>query len=304
MSKLKKINFVKHPFLLILIFSLVFLLMMGVFSRVTLGQMQWNDVNIYPDIPYFGKLNPEHSYHLLDIYQPEDCNHCPVVLYIHGGTWVLGDKGSLSYKAKALTQSGYLYISMNYRLAPEFPFPAQAYDVARAIRWIKENISQYGGEPERIFLLGHSAGGHLAALVTLDETYLSQYQIESADLAGIIGLDSAAYHLPSLFEAEPENKYLFEWAFGSDEQDWQKASPVNYIRKGLDIPPFLLLVAGGRSISTEVNQYFYQKLHQFKYDVAMKVFNEQDHVSIDYDLGKSNDLTFPVLRDWLEKQQQ
>jgi dipeptidyl aminopeptidase/acylaminoacyl peptidase len=113
-------------------------------------------------------------------------------------------------------------------------------------------------------------------------------------------LDSAAYHLPLLFTAEPENQYLLFWAFGDNPQDWEEASPINYITGGIKIPPFLLLVAGDREVSKTVNQSFYELLQQYNYDVNLFYFPAEDHVSIDYDLGEENDLVFPILFSWIK----
>lgn len=239
--------------------------------------------------------------HLLDIYRPEECQSCPVIMYIHGGSWVLGDKGNFSYKSKAFTAQNYIFVSINYRLSPDYKFPAPAYDIARAFSWLKNNIALYGGNSKLIYLLGHSAGGHLAALIALDERYLSAFGLASTDIAGIIGLDSAAYHLPSLFAAEPENQYLFYWAFGENPPDWEVASPVNYIREGKAVPPFLLLVAGDRKISETNNEYFYQKLINTGNKVVLVKFPEKDHVSIDYELGTEGDTVFNTIINWLEK---
>jgi arylformamidase len=290
----------KKYFSSILIFTVFFFIF---FSNICLAQIQWNHVKIHTDINY-GEDNDEqdnlNQSHLLDIYQPEDCQSCPIIIYIHGGTWVLGDKGGLSYKAKAFIDNNYIYVSINYRLSPDYQFPAHAYDVARAFSWIKKNIHSYGGNPDRIFLLGHSAGGHLAALIALDETYLAEFDLIPADISGVIGLDSAAYHLPTLFTAEPENQYLFSWAFGDNPQHWEDASPINYIREGITPPPVLLLVAGDREVSESVNQSFYEQLQYYGYDVSIFHFPDEDHVSIDYDLGKENDLVFPELLSWIK----
>lgn len=291
--------FILITFLLIL-FLLIFAPMF-VSSQETI----WNDVQVHNNISYFEDSSKKEieslqtNAHLLDIYQPEDCQSCPVIVYIHGGTWVLGDKGGPSYKAKAFTDNNNIYISMNYRLSPDYVFPAHAYDVARCFAWVKRNIYKYGGDPEKIFLLGHSAGGHLAALIALDKTYLAEFNLLPSDISGVIGLDSAAYHLPSLFTAEPENQYLFSWAFGDNLQDWEDASPVNYVIEGITPPPILLLVAGDRGVSETVNQNFYKLLQYYGYDANIFYFSDEDHVSIDYGLGKDDDPVFPILLNWI-----
>jgi acetyl esterase/lipase len=274
------------------------------FTQISLAQTSWNQVEIYSDINYYPDNVTEDipkNAHLLDIYKPDGCHCCPVIIYIHGGYWVMGDKGSLSDKAKAFTSNNYLYISINYRLSPDYQFPAHAHDVAHAFYWVKNNISNYGGNPEQIYLLGHSAGGQLAALMALDEHYLAEFGLTPSDIAGIIGVDSAGYHLPSLYAAEPENRYLISWAFGDELEDWEAASPFHYVKAGKIVPPFLLLVAGGRKVSEEVNKSFYQRLKDDGYRANILYFEDKDHVSIDYELGADEDRVFPAVLNWLKE---
>ncbi len=294
--------------LTILILMFIFMVLISL-PTIALAQYLFDDMMIYADINYAQDTEQSSIQsiqirdQLLDIYQPQYCISCPVVIYIHGGYWVLGDKGSLSYKAKAFTAHNYVYISMNYRLAPDYPFPHNAQDVAEAFHWVKENIGKYGGNPEQIYILGHSAGGHLAALIALDEQYLFPFDLSPSDIAGIIGLDSAAYYLPDLIVAEPENQDLFYWAFGDNPEDWERASPINYIKavqKEELVPPFLLLVAGGRTVSEDVNRLFCERLTEGGYFASMLYYREKDHVSIDFELGKEGDLVFPAILAWLE----
>lgn len=290
-------------FCLFLIFIL-FNTVISFFTQIVLAQTNWNQVEVYSDINYYPdnvSKDTTKNAHLLDIYKPEGCHSCPVIIYIHGGYWVMGDKGGLSYKAKSFTSNGYLYISINYRLSPDYQFPAHAHDVAHAFYWVKNNIINYGGNPEQIYLLGHSAGGQLAALMALDEHYLAKFDLLPSDIAGIIGVDSAGYYLPSLYAAEPENRYLISWAFGDEPENWEAASPFNYVKAGKIVPPFLLLVAGGRKVSEEVNKSFYQKLADNGYQVTLLEFKEKDHVSIDYGLGKDEDPVFPAVLNWLKE---
>ncbi len=292
----------KRQLLIVMMMLLICLMMIYLGTQTGLAQVQWDHGSIYSDVSYHqDTIGVQNKAHLLDIYRPVGCHHCPVVVYIHGGTWVLGDKGGFTYKAKAFTSQNVVYLSINYRLSPEVQFPAHPQDVARALSWVKENIQDFGGNPKQIFLLGHSAGGHLAALLALDERYLADFDLRPSDIAGIIGLDSAAYHLPSLFAAEPENQDLFSWAFGDNPDVWERASPIYYIREGLNIPPFLLLVAGDRKVSETVNQIFYERLRQYGYDVTLFHYPRKDHVSIDYDLGKEDDSVFPIIIDWIKR---
>ena len=140
----------------------------------------------------------------LDIYRPKSPSNAgqqaalPVVVMIHGGGWRTGDKANESQgkqKASFFTGRGFVYVSINYRLSPAVQHPAHVEDVAKALAWVADHIASYGGDPERIFLMGHSAGAHLAALVTTDERYLSKLGKSSLKLNGVILLDTAGYDI-------------------------------------------------------------------------------------------------------------
>ncbi len=154
------------------------------------------------NIPYARMSGVDPNLLSLDIYRPKSSStnaQKPVVVMIHGGGWRTGDKGSESQgrqKASFFTGHGFVYVSANYRLSPEVQHPAHVEDVAKALSWIFDNIASYGGDPKRIFLMGHSSGAHLAALVTADEAYLNKLGKSPAMLSGVILLDSAGYDIP------------------------------------------------------------------------------------------------------------
>ena len=277
----------KNQKLLILLFIIFVLL----FVLPVAALQEFKEIKIFKDINYTGIKGVDPKFTSLDIYTLIESKDCPVIVFIHGGTWIQGDKGSLSKKAIAFIKANFVYVSINYRLAPDVEYPLQAHDVAKAISWIYDHISNYGGNPENIFLLGHSAGGHLAALISTDEHYLKDLGYSTNIIRGVIGLDSAAYHLPTLIEREPENNILFEMAFGENKEIWEKASPINFIRKGKDIPPFLLIYAGDREVSKEVNLAFAKALESSNYPTVLYPALDKGHVSIERDLGKIGDNT-------------
>ncbi len=131
----------------------------------------------------------------LDVYAPQATSlnsRYPVVLFMHGGGWRASDKndqlGVHANVCKALAARGLVVVNVNYRLAPRVKHPEPARDAAYAFRWCMENISQYQGDPERVFLSGHSAGGHLAALIALDENYLDDVGLAAAMIKGVVGI--------------------------------------------------------------------------------------------------------------------
>ena len=158
------------------------------------------------NVPYASMSGVDPNLLSLDIYRPKSSlanaqqTNKPVIVMIHGGGFRGGDKGNVSQgrqKASFFTGHGFVYVSVNYRLSPEVQHPAHVEDVAKALAWVIDNIASYGGDPKRIFLMGHSAGAHLAALVTADEAYLNKLGKSPSMLSGVILLDSAGYDIPA-----------------------------------------------------------------------------------------------------------
>ena len=266
-----------------------------------LARETFKDIKIFKDIPYTVIKDVDPNFTSLDIYTPLTDEHFPVIVFIHGGTWSFGNKGSLSDKTISFIKANFVYVSINYRLSPDIKHPIHTSDVAKAITWIYKHISDYGGDPQNIFLLGHSAGGHLAALIATDEHYLKDLGFSTKIIRGAIGLDSAAYHLPTLIRSEPENDYLFEMAFGNNSDIWEKASPINYVEKIQSTPPFLLIYAGDREVSKVVNLAFFDALRKSGHEVDLYHASDKNHVSIERDLGKSGDITIEKILQFIHK---
>jgi len=288
------INNTNYFVLFIIIFNLLFMLPI-------LAQETFKDIRIFKDIPYTVIKDVDPNFTSLDIFTPLTDEHFPVIVFIHGGTWVLGNKGRLNEKIKSFVKANYVYVSINYRLSPDAQHPLHAVDVAKAVVWIYEHIPDYDGDPLNIFLLGHSAGGHLAALIALDGHYLKNLGFSNEIIRGIIGLDSAAYHLPTLIQSEPENDYIFEMAFGNNSDIWEKASPINYVEKIQSAPPFLLIYAGDREVSKVVNLAFFDALRKAEHEVDLYHAPDKNHVSIERDLGKSGDITIEKIFQFIHK---
>lgn len=126
----------------------------------------------------------------LDVYLPHKLKamSAPVVVFWHGGSWQSGDKEYYRFVGAALSEQGFVTIIPNYRLAPRFPFPAFMHDAAMAVRWARDQAHALGGDGGRLFLSGHSAGGHIALLLGLDPSYLANVGLDRNDVAGIIAI--------------------------------------------------------------------------------------------------------------------
>ncbi|MDP1568740.1 MAG: alpha/beta hydrolase [Vicinamibacterales bacterium] len=186
------------------------------------------------DIPYVqGSLSPNQT---LDLYLPDTPTRFPVVVVVFGGGLRQGDKKEEAAIGRRLAADGLGAVVINYRLSPGVEHPAHVQDLAAAIAWTKRTIGEHGGDPDRTFVLGWSAGAYLAALVALDGQYLSAHQLTPAALRGVVPI-SGFHHVERVAPDRPKDTW------GADPSTWPKASSAAYARK--DAPPFLLLYADG-----------------------------------------------------------
>jgi acetyl esterase/lipase len=170
--------------------------------------------------------NPEDAAkHKLDLYLPTDKTDFPVLFFVHGGSWRSGDRSLYTGVGHRFAKLGTAVVIPSYRLAPKNPHPAQIEDVAAAFAWTVKNIAQYGGDPKRIFIAGHSAGGHLVSLLALDSKYLDKHGIDSGAIQGVMSLSG-------VYDVRPLP------LFGADEQTRRAASPLEHVHR--NAPPFLL----------------------------------------------------------------
>lgn len=192
--------------------------------------------------PGFDKVNNQ-----LDVYVPKKpAAPRPVVLFIHGGSWSSGGKDDILYKAigRRLARQGFVGVVISYRLAPRVLVPAQADDCASALAWTVQHIREYGGDPARIILLGHSAGGGLAALLaTGSDTLLARHGLGARAAHAVLlddpaGLDMLDY----LTRMEYPNDEQYLVPFSRDPAVWRQASALYHLQAGA--PPYSLYVGG------------------------------------------------------------
>src|SRR6266446_5635963 len=118
-----------------------------------------SEPKIHRDLAY---VEPKNERQTLDVYAPTEGKNHPVVVWIHGGGWKSGDKKGVQKKPQAFVDKGYIFVSTNYRFVPNVTVKEMTGDIAKAIRWVHDHAKDYGGDPESIFVMGHSAGAHLA----------------------------------------------------------------------------------------------------------------------------------------------
>lgn len=133
-----------------------------------------------PDLPYAAGARRR-----LDVYRPRDGRRgAPVVVFLYGGRWQQGSKDQYRLLGDAFTRRGVVAVVPDYRVYPQVRFPAWVEDGAAAVRWTRDNIARFGGDPARIFLVGHSAGAHTAALLALDRRYLAAAGVPNGTIRG------------------------------------------------------------------------------------------------------------------------
>jgi acetyl esterase/lipase len=171
--------------------------------------------------------------HRLDVYVPNPAAAVPraVLVFWHGGSWQFGDKADYRFVGAALAESGYVAVVANYRHYPQVKMPGFIDDAARAALWAAAHAGEFGGDRQRLYLMGHSAGAHLAALVTLNTDYFAATGQPAPHIAGVIGL-SGPYDFLPLLKADVQDMF-------GPPQIYAQSQPINFVRA--DAPPMLLV---------------------------------------------------------------
>ncbi len=186
----------------------------------------------------------------LDLYRPAQSasGPAPVVVFLYGGSWRSGERGQYRFVGQRLAESGVLAIVADYRTFPRAVFPGFVEDAAGAVAWARVHAAEHGGDPQRLYVAGHSAGAQIAALIGADARYLAPHGMKPRDLAGVIGLSG-----PYDFEIAG-----YEDVFGPEAQ-WPQAQPIHFIDG--DEPPFLLVHGtGDRVVEAKDSQELADKL--------------------------------------------
>ncbi|MDF1815136.1 MAG: alpha/beta hydrolase [Verrucomicrobiales bacterium] len=212
----------------------------------------------------------EHSRQKLDVLSPDEAQDLPVVVFIHGGGWIRGDKKIYRFVQRRLEEEGIVSVSANYRLSPEVTFPAFIDDGAAVVAWTKENIAAHGGDPNRIYLMGHSAGAHTVAMLGLDESYLEKVGVERDAIKGVIPIAA-----PLMLKASQVPQLSFVFGAARDEEMW----PLGFIDG--NEPPFLLLQGEQDPLVQPIHSKVAKQMIEAKGgSVTAHYFKDHDHMSI------------------------
>lgn len=226
--------------------------------------------------------------HTLDVCAPHDAAGAPVVVFFYGGAWRGGNKGLYRYVGKALARRGYVAVVPDYRIYPEVRYPEFIEDAALAVRWVKDNIGRFGGDPQKIFLKGHSAGAHIAAMLAIDVRWLQKVGLSPGrDIAGLIGLAGPYDYLPLRDETL---KVIFG---GADRHETQ---PIFHVSAGA--PPALLMTGGkDRLVEPGNSTRLAVRLRTAGNEATVRIYRGVGHYFIVAALAPLLRLALPVLRD-------
>jgi acetyl esterase/lipase len=168
----------------------------------------------------------------LNVYYQKDISKLKdVIIFIHGGSWSTGKKDTYWWLGRNMAHKGVVTVTINYGLAPQNQYVQMGYDCARAVQWVQSHIAAYGGDAQRIFLMGHSAGGQLAELINADPQYFKRAGIKNP-VKGLIlddpfGLDMKDY----MSSSEKDDNYVnFLRTFSNDPLNWENGSPMHYVK--------------------------------------------------------------------------
>jgi arylformamidase len=254
------------------------------------------DPQVHRDLPYTGSKNERQT---LDVYAPAEGKGHPVVFWIHGGGWQAGDKGEVQEKPRAFVDKGFVFVSVNYRLLPEATIKQMAGDVAKAIRWTHDHAEDYGGDPDTIFVMGHSAGAQLAALICTDDRHLKAEGLSLSLIKGCVPVDGDTYDVPMQIQTvEQRRADIYRRKFG-DSESQKDLSPVTHVAKGKDIPPMLILHVADHPETKGQSQRLVEALREAGVSATAYPAEGKTHGTINSDLGLADDKPTRALFEFL-----
>ena len=233
------------------------------------------------DVPYGN--DPAHR---LDVYVPEETIRAPVIIFWHGGMWKQGSKDDVRFVGAELARSGYVTVIPNYRLYPQVRFPTFLDDAARSVAWVRKKIASFAGDPNAIFLMGHSAGAYIATMLAFDNSYLAEYGQAAKCIRGVIGM-AGPYTLE-------RPAVLVDSIFGkSSESLWRPIDAVSAVS-----PPVILMHGQSDNIVwIDEARAMADRLGQLAIPVDLRIYPDRSHQDILVALWWPMKFRTPVLQD-------
>jgi acetyl esterase/lipase len=253
------------------------------------------------NIPYLPKdsENFDQRKHLLDVF-PSQKENSPVFLFIHGGGWSAGSKNLYSKLGDNFSKRGITTIIANYRLAPEFNVLDMASDVAGAVQWTLQNAENYNGSLKKFFISGHSAGGHLAALIAFNKMFLEKLEVSDQPFSGLFLIDAFGLNALDFIQAH-QSFYInhIENIFTGNPENWKMASPAEYL-DNVDIPVYLFTGSETHDVLMYDNKIFSEKLEKFQIPHEHKIFQGKTHMQMILQMENAGNELYNILIDHMK----
>jgi acetyl esterase/lipase len=269
------------------------LIFLNLLSGIAIGQTPQ-----YKNISYMSPNHPEFDQerHVLDIYVPSKIDKkTEVVVFIHGGKWQVGHKNTYRFLGRKFAKHNVVTVTINYRLSPKAAsYEAMAMDCAYAVKWVYEHIEEYGGDKERIFLYGHSSGGHLSALITSNDRFFKAAGIVNP-VKGCVLLDPFGLNIDNYLDApEKKDKWMYD-IFTKDPAIWKDAAPVNFIKA--DTAKFLVFIGGNSPAKIQKDaERFYSSVSQKNISIRLTRLYNVGHLAILFQLYYTR---HPLYKDFI-----
>ncbi len=245
----------------------------------------------------------------LDVFRSNPAgSRQPVVLFVHGGGMSAGDKSPealVANKARFFPAHGFVFVSVNYRLAPEVRHPVPTRDVAAAVAYVRRHAAEWGGDPDALFLIGHSAGAQLVIQLVTDAPLLAEFGVPAQAIRGAVMVDTALYDIPFAVpfpDSDGLQKEIVEMTYGASPVQWAAASPINRLARGQALPPLLLFhAAEAASVSRQATERFATRAREVGGTVFVEGAREKDHSHLGRDIGDDGDWITGVVMDFLRR---
>jgi acetyl esterase/lipase len=234
----------------------------------------------------------------LDVFTVDGADGRPVVVFFHGGGVDSGDKRAAFEKPARFVEEGYVFVSANRRWA-RMPGPGDGFsDSVDAMYWVKVHISEYGGDPSRLFLMGHSAGAALAALLATDESHLERRGMKLEDISAVSVIDTGGIDkLRQKREAPFATAVRLYAELGLDDDGLANTSAITFLSPGKGIPPMILHCGSGRGICLD----FRNRLEEIGVDAECYDRHGKSHGGINRDLGRHGDQATEEVLDFFAR---
>jgi acetyl esterase/lipase len=229
----------------------------------------------------------------LDIYRPRSAEHAPVVVFFYGGSWTHGERGWYRFVGDTLAAHGVVTVIPDYRKYPQVKMDGFMQDAAKAVAWVHQHASEFGGAEDDLFVMGHSAGGQIGALLVTDPSWLAPYGLRPADMAGFVGLAGCYDFMPI-----PANEKDMLGMFGHDPASQARAQPVRFV-SGYEPPMLLLQGEADHEVDPSNAVSLARALEARHEDVTLRLYPGVSHNALVFALSRPFHGDAPTLDDVL-----